>query len=61
MPGKDQSTKNKVIPTREINPEVDPSDINDIPVKPEEILDNIPDEDLFETPPYEEPEPGEGP
>lgn len=31
------------------------------PVIPEEDPDIIPDEDPFETPPYEVPEPGEGP
>jgi hypothetical protein len=31
------------------------------PLLPEEEPDIIPDEDPFETPPYEIPEPGEGP
>lgn len=61
MPGKDQSTKNKIIPSGEVNPEVDPSEITELPVKPGEIVDKYPDEELFETPPYESPEPGEGP
>jgi hypothetical protein len=33
-----------------------------IPISPEEIPDIVPDEDPFETPPpFEVPEPGEGP
>jgi hypothetical protein len=41
----------------EIKPEVDP----EYPLLPEEEPDVIPEEDPFETPPYEVPEPGEGP
>jgi hypothetical protein len=41
----------------EINPLVDPEDL----IVPEEDPDIIPDEDPFENPPYEAPEPGEGP
>lgn len=40
---------------------MDPSEIPAIPLKPEEELDIIPDEEEFETPAYETPEPGEGP
>jgi hypothetical protein len=41
----------------EIKPEVDP----EYPLLPEEDPDVIPEEDPFVTPPYEVPEPGEGP
>lgn len=41
----------------EIAPPVDPED----PVIPVEDPDIIPDEDPFENPPYEIPQPGEGP
>ena len=50
MPKKDPSIK----PKTNTHPEI-------IPLFPEEESDIIPDEDLFETPLYEEPEPGEGP
>ncbi len=40
---------------------MDPSEIPAIPLKPEEELDIIPDEEEFEPPAYETPEPGEGP
>lgn len=61
MPGKNQTKKTPNIPSIEISPEMDPSDIPAIPLKPEEELDIIPDDELLETPPYEAPEPGEGP
>ena len=41
----------------EINPVIDPEE----PIVPIEDPDIIPDEDPFETPPYEIPPPGEGP
>lgn len=43
--------------TPETNPPFDPEE----PIIPEEEPDIIPDEEPFETPPYEIPEPGEGP
>ncbi len=61
MPKKDSSVKPKKSQLPEINPEADPSSIPAIPLAPEEESDIIPDEDLFETPLYEDPEPGEGP
>jgi hypothetical protein len=41
----------------EVKPIIEPED----PVIPVEDPDIIPDEEPFETPPYEIPEPGEGP
>lgn len=41
--------------------EVNPDEIPESPALPEEDPEIIPDEDPFETPPYEIPEPGEGP
>ena len=49
------------IPSPDKNREYDPDYIPEIPVLPVEEPDLIPDEDPFETPPYELPEPGEGP
>jgi len=43
--------------TPEIKPEVDP----EYPLLPDESPDVIPEEEPFVTPPYEVPEPGEGP
>jgi hypothetical protein len=45
------------IEEEEINPLADPAEL----IIPDEDPDIIPDEDPFENPPYEEPEPGEGP
>lgn len=61
MPKKDSSVKPEKSPLPEVSPEADPSSIPVIPLSPEEEADIVPDEDLFETPLYEEPEPGEGP
>ncbi|MCW3094102.1 MAG: hypothetical protein JWP81_5171 [Ferruginibacter sp.] len=56
--------KQPVIPTPPVHPKqpdvippVDPEEM----IIPEEDPDLIPDEDPFETPPYEDPPPGEGP
>lgn len=49
------------IPAPEKRPEMDPSHIPESPELPEEDPDLIPEEDPFETPPFEIPEPGEGP
>ena len=49
------------VPLPETNPEYNPEVIPEAPVLPEELPDFIPDEDPFETPPFEVPEPGEGP
>ena len=43
------------------DPDIHPDAVPDLPVLPEEDPDVIPDEDPYETPPYEVPEPGEGP
>jgi len=61
MPDKAQANKRTSIPPIEINPEMDPSEIPAIPLKPEEELDVIPDEEEFEPPAFVAPEPGEGP
>lgn len=61
MPIKDHTNKPTPLNPKEINPEMDPSEIPAIPLKPEEELDVIPDEEEFEPPAYETPEPGEGP
>ena len=61
MSKKNSPGKPKVIQSPGISPEADPSSLPPIPLAPEEELDVVPDEDLFETPPYEDPEPGEGP
>jgi hypothetical protein len=42
-------------------PDAEPSELPDLPVSKEEELDNIPEEDDFVTPPYEQPPEGEGP
>lgn len=44
-----------------ISPEVEPLIDPEEPLIPEEEPDTIPEEDPFVTPPYEVPEPGEGP
>jgi hypothetical protein len=49
------------IPLPEKHPETNPPFDPEEPIIPEEEPDIIPDEDPFETPPYEIPEPGEGP
>lgn len=43
--------------TPEVQPIIDPEE----PLIPEEEPDKIPEEDPFVSPPYEVPEPGEGP
>jgi hypothetical protein len=58
--------KKKHVPDPEIpnptDPIVKPDEESTIPVSPEEIPDIIPDEDPFNNPPpFEVPEPGEGP
>jgi len=61
MNDKKQSSKNVSKPYQEKFPEVNPlADPEDLTV-PDEDPDIIPDEDPFENPPYDEPEPGEGP
>ena len=60
--------KKPAIPPEEIpapgkhpHPEVFPEEVPEAPVTPEEEPDIIPDDDPFETPPFEIPIPGEGP
>ena len=61
MPKKKQPTEPIEIPAPERNPEINPEDIPESPVLPEEEPDIIPDEAPFITPPYEVPPPAEGP
>jgi hypothetical protein len=49
------------VPPLRRDPEVYPEEIPEAPVLPAEEPDVIPQEDPFETPPYEVPPPGEGP
>ncbi len=49
------------VPTPEKNPERLFPDEPEVPELPKEDPDVIPDEEPFETPPYETPPPGEGP
>ena len=48
-------------PSHAKHPEIPPLTDPDELIVPEEDPDLIPDEDPFETPPYEVPDPGEGP
>ncbi len=61
MPKKTQPKEPIEIPVPERNPEINPEDIPESPVLPEEDPDIIPDEASFITPPYEVPPPAEGP
>jgi hypothetical protein len=61
MPRKKQSPGPAEIPAKKSSPKIKPGEEPEYPVLPEEEPDIIPDEDPFETPPYEIPEPGEGP
>jgi len=49
------------IPSPGKQPEIKPSADPEEPIVPEEDPDTIPDENPFETPPYEIPPPGESP
>ena len=60
MPNKKQPGKPFEIPSPEKHPEIEPADPEE-PIIPEEDPDIIPDENPFETPPYEIPPPAEGP
>ena len=60
MDKKKKSTGHEPNHGNKINPEINPMDI-DQPVIPENDPDLIPDDDPFESPPDEDPEPGEGP
>jgi hypothetical protein len=54
-------TKPDLVKPSLIKPDTDPSDLPVVPASKEDELDSIPDEDEFETPPYEPPPEGEGP
>ena len=60
-PGKKPNKTGPEIPAPLREPGTFPVEEPEIPPIPEEEPDIIPDEDPFETPPYEVPEPGEGP
>lgn len=61
MPKKIQPAKPFEIPPPEKNPEINLPVDPEEPIIPEEDPDIIPDENPFETPPYEIPPPAEGP
>ncbi|MBP6023436.1 hypothetical protein [Ferruginibacter sp.] len=61
MQKKKQPTKPVEVPAPGKYPEINPDAIPDSPALPDEDPDIIPDEDPYETPPYEVPNPGEGP
>jgi hypothetical protein len=60
-PGKKPPSPEPEIPKPLREPGTFPGEEPEIPPIPEEEPDIIPDEDPYETPPYEVPEPGEGP
>jgi hypothetical protein len=61
MAKKKKINKPSEIPAPEEAPELTPQEDPSTPEIPEEDPDIIPEEDPFETPPYEIPQPGEGP
>ena len=61
MPKKIKPDKPFEIPSPQKHPEINPVIDPEEPIAPIEDPDVIPDEDPFETPPYEIPPPGEGP
>ena len=61
MPKKIHPSKPFEIPTPVKMPDIEPPDDPEQPFIPLEDPDSIPDEDPFETPPYEIPPPAEGP
>ena len=61
MPKKIKPDKPFEIPSPQKHPEINPVIDPEEPIVPMEDPDIIPDEDPFETPPYEIPPPGEGP
>ena len=61
MPKKIKPDKPFEIPSPQKQPEINPVVDPEEPIVPIEDPDIIPDEDPFETPPYEIPPPGEGP
>jgi len=61
MAAKKKNKPSPEIPARPSTPEFVPEEPDEYPELPEEDPDVIPDDDPFETPPYEVPPPGEGP
>jgi hypothetical protein len=61
MSKKKQPNKPSEVPLPEKKPELIPPDPEEPLNVPEEDPEIIPDEEPFEPPPYEVPEPGEGP
>lgn len=60
-PGRKPANPEPEVPKPMREPGQFPVEEPEIPPIPEEDPEIIPDEDPFETPPYEVPEPGEGP
>lgn len=61
MPDKKKEGQPVEVPGPEKTPEIKPEVDLEYPLLPDESPDVIPEEEPFVTPPYEVPEPGEGP
>jgi hypothetical protein len=61
VPGKKPEKPDPEIPKPMHEPGPFPVEEPELPMLPDEQPDIIPEEDPYETPPYEVPEPGEGP
>lgn len=62
MPKKEKQPQKTVeVPPPGKNLESDPDRLPEVPAVPGEDPEVIPEEDPFDTPPFEVPEPGEGP
>ncbi|HSC38626.1 MAG TPA: hypothetical protein VLD19_12165 [Chitinophagaceae bacterium] len=61
MPKKQPLPQPHEVPVHPEKPEIKPGEEPGLPALPEEDPDIIPDDDPFETPPYEVPPPGERP
>ncbi len=61
MPGRNQPLPPGIVLEPAKKPEIIPPLDPEEPLPPPEDPDIVPDEDPFENPPYEVPEPGEGP
>ncbi|HVX49281.1 MAG TPA: hypothetical protein VHB48_03960 [Chitinophagaceae bacterium] len=61
MAKKIKPVKPAELPVPEKRPLLNPDEIPEVPQEPGTDPDYLPDEDPYETPPYEVPPPGEGP
>ena len=61
MPDKKKEGQPVEVPAPDKSPEIKPEVDPEYPLLPDEDPDVIPEEEPFVTPPYEVPEPGEGP